>query len=331
MKVYQKKWEVYRAWCKREGRSASRISLPQAAEFLLFLHEERKVGITCLQGYRCMLSKMFGLRLPELSNSRVLRDLLRSFFLHPAAPPRVYPQWDVNDVLKYLSGPPFEPLNNASFRDLTKKVLFLTALATVQRVGELKAISFEVAWAPRPSRDALLFFLPKFLAKTERQNNPLPRSFRLCSLEDFVGSDEPERLLCPIRALRRYLQVTSALGEARPKNLFVSPSCRTRALSKNALSFFLRETIAGAMGDGATGGLRPRAHSIRGAGTSIAYAANRSLKSVMEAARWRSNTVFVARYLNEVAYRYEDRFALGPFVAAGQVIDPSASSRSHRT
>ena len=44
---------------------------------------------------------------------------------------------------------------------------------------------------------------------------------------------------------------------------------------------------------------------------------NWSLASVLEAASWRSNTVFTSFYLKDVQYIFEDVRSLGPFVAAG--------------
>ena len=74
--------------------------------------------------------------------------------------------------------------------------------------------------------------------RTESERNPLPRFFIVKSLEDFVGDLPEDCLLCPERVGRIYLERTASIAP-RPCALFVSPSCPTRALSKNALSFFL--------------------------------------------------------------------------------------------
>ena len=101
----------------------------------------------------------------------------------------------------------------------------------------------------------------------------------------ILFGDLPEdRLLCPVRALRVYLKLTASVSP-RPRSLFVSPSCLTRSLSKNALSFFLRKVVvdSGAVMDGST----PRAHSIRGVVTSALFLRNWSISTVLEAATWR--------------------------------------------
>ena len=88
-------------------------------------------------------------------------------------------------------------------RDLTRKTLFLLALASARRIGELQAVSHLVSFS---GNDCYLSYLPEFVAETESEANPIPRSFKVTSLKDFVG-DMPEELsLCPVRALRFYLK-----------------------------------------------------------------------------------------------------------------------------
>ena len=152
----------------------------------------------------------------------------------------------------------FEPLASKDLQTVTCKVLFLLSLATVKRVSELQALSRSVAFI---GRDLSLSYLPEFVAKTESERNPLPRSFLVQCLEDFVGDLPEDRLLCPVRAVRVYLQCTEAL-RPRPWTLFVSPSCPSWKLSKNALSYFIRRVIIDSSAAG--NGVSPRSHSVRG-------------------------------------------------------------------
>ena len=84
-----------------------------------------------------------------------------------------------------------------------------------------------------------------------------------------------------------------------PRNLFVSlrfPSC---SMSKNGISYFLREVLYDA-GASRVEGVPVRAHSIRRVSTSTAFHRNWSVSSVLEAAIWRSNSVFAAFYLRDL-------------------------------
>ena len=138
-------------------------------------------------------------------------------------------------------------------------------------------------------------YVPEFVAKTETAVRPLPRSFSIQSLQDFVASLQEELLLCPVRSLREYLRRTSKFVN-RPRRLFVSPRCPSHTMSKNGISFLLREVIvqSGASFEEVA---TPRAHSIRGIATSSAFFKNWSIASVLESASWTSNSVFTSFFL----------------------------------
>ena len=86
-------------------------------------------------------------------------------------------------MLEYLRSPVFEPLSSTLLRDLTRKTLFLVALAMAKRVGELQALSRIVSFS---SSSAGLSYVPEFLAKTETAVCPLPRTFAIQS-RGFCG------------------------------------------------------------------------------------------------------------------------------------------------
>ena len=165
-----------------------------------------------------MLSVVIRFVLPELSSHFVLRVLLRSFRLGRPVSSSWVPPWDLSRVLSFLRGPPFEPLSSGSLHDLSRKVLFLVSMAPARRVGELPVVSAVVS----PSgEDLFLSYLPVFRAKSESEAHPLPHSFHVRSLADFVGVLTVELLLCPVSALRIYLPRTASLP-SRPRALFVS-------------------------------------------------------------------------------------------------------------
>ena len=91
-----------------------------------------------------------------------------------------------------------------------------------------------------------------------------------------------------------------------------------KSITTNAISYFLRQVIR--EGDVSTegDGMVYKAHSIRGVGTSLAYKKNWSCNDVLGAATWKSSSVFVSYYLNDLAYELDDVRSLTPFVAAGQ-------------
>ena len=195
------------------------------------------------------------------------------------------------------------------------KVLFLLALATAKCVGELQALSHLVSFV---HADDCVSYVPEFVAKTESLSNPIPRSFLVRSLSDFTAGLQEELLLCPVRALRIYLD-RSASFSPLPRHLFISPRRPSRALSKNAISFFL----CGVIHEAEAG--RPEvgpvhAHSIRGVSTSAAFHRNWSVASVLDSATWCSNSVFVSFSLRDIQHEIDGIRSLGPFIAAGSRI-----------
>ena len=287
------------------------------------MFKNKGAALSTTKGYRSMLAAVFKFPLPEISSSPVLKDLIRSFEISAPRPIFPLPPWDLDKVLEFLSGPPFEPLARASFLDKTKKALFLLAMATAKRVSELQALSFSVSFQ---GEDLVLYYDPLFRAKTESVINPLPRSVIVPSLSDFAG-DLPERLHCLVRAVK-YLRKAARSASFIPPRLFVSPKNPKRSMSKNAMSFYLRQLIidSGAVSSART----PRAHDIRGIATSLNYYSNLSLTSLMQVATWKSKRVFASHYLKEVSATQDGIQQFGPLVIAGDRLKPKTPQQRHR-
>ena len=164
------------------------------------------MSLSSVKAHSSMLSSVFHFKLPSLGEDRVLQDLLRSFAIEKPRRLQAPPSWDLDAVLRHLMSSAFEPLESVSLRVLTKKTLFLVSLATAKRVSEIQALSKTVAAI---GNDLMMSFLPHFIAKTERVDAPVPRSFRILSLREFAWDLEEGSLLCPVWALIVYLRRTS--------------------------------------------------------------------------------------------------------------------------
>ena len=92
---YQSKWLIYRRWCHSEGHSISRPSLSKIADFLFWLRQSRKLSVSAILGYRSMLAVVFRFKLPEISTSPILQDLLRSFKVEVPIRAVRLPPWDL--------------------------------------------------------------------------------------------------------------------------------------------------------------------------------------------------------------------------------------------
>ena len=128
---------------------------------------------------------------------------------------------------------------------------------------------------------------------------------------------EEGSLLCPVRALNIYLRRTSSFV-VRASSLFVSPRSPSRPISKNAVSYFLREVIseAGVVRQDVAAPLR--AHSVRGVTTSVSFLQNWLISKVLEAATWRSNSVFASFYFRDISYVFSRTEVSWPVCRSGQ-------------
>ena len=317
---YQHKWKVYRKWCRDHGHTVSNPTVQKIADFLVHLRQDCNLSTSAIKGYKAVLNGVFAIRGLDLNKDQVLRSIVKACSSQPRRPARgPRPSWNLDVVLRYLSKAPFEPLRLSSTRDLTRKTLFLLALATAQRVGEIQALSSRTSWQ---GPDLMVCYLPEFIAKTDTGVHCTPREFRIKSLTSIVGSADEELLLCPVRALRHYLQRTSS--DARPRNLFLAVKGPSRPMSKAAISYFLRDTIKSAheaVSASTCLEVKVKAHDIRGIAASMLLWKNCSVPSILQAARWRTHSVFADHYLRDVAREDEDVFSLGPVVAAGHVLD----------
>ena len=78
-RLYQHRWECYRALCSRRGHSVLSPPVPKIADFLMCLCTEKHLFVAVIKGYRSTLVSVFKYRLLKLLDSFIFRDLIRSF------------------------------------------------------------------------------------------------------------------------------------------------------------------------------------------------------------------------------------------------------------
>ena len=300
-----------------------RASVADVADFFVHLREDQSLSVSAIKGFRSALSQIFHLRGLDLSTSPEITALLKNFAQEIPARQLKIPQWDLSLVLNSLRRAPYEPIDSASLHAVTLKTVFLVALATAKRISELQALSYVVS-RKRDWLSVTLSFVPEFVAKTEVPGNEASklRPVELPALTNILGQRDEDALLCPVRALRRYLSLTE---HARPacRRLFVTTKRRTpKAVSKNTISFWIKEVVRAAY-TGVTDQQRQlclvRAHEVRALATSVLFAKNSSLGDVMAAACWRCQSTFASFYLRDIQHQSLDLHSLGPIVAAQAV------------
>ena len=147
-----------------------------------------------------------------------LNRLLASFYRDKPILNRGIPSWDLSLVLMSLTKAPFEPLKDASLTILTFKAVFLMALASGKRRGEVHAWRFSSLRHKPHWKEVTISPSPAFLAKNQlaSEGPDLIRPVAIPALKPFLSSDlSDDMTLCLIRALRYYLDRTLHRERAR--------------------------------------------------------------------------------------------------------------------
>ena len=203
--VYASQWSRWAAWCQLNQVQAARPSAIQLANYLASLSSVYKLSASSVRVHRaaiCTTIRQAGG--PDFSGDPLLRDIARGISLVEARSPRRVPAWDLFLVLQALRREPYEPLSSNAFRFLTLKTVFLVTLASGRRGSEvhgLSGLASDVAFEPDGSMS--LRFLPDFLAKNQSSGERSPVIF-IKPLSSILCSDDEDRMLCPVRALRHY-------------------------------------------------------------------------------------------------------------------------------
>ncbi|XP_068127185.1 uncharacterized protein [Hyperolius riggenbachi] len=173
--IYQKAWRVFNDWCT--NRSVSNRSLRSVLEFLQCGYK-KGLSVSTLKVQVSALSVFLERRLAN-------EDYIIRFFqalrrLRPCIKSRV-PAWDLNTVLQGLCESPFEPLSQISDKFLTLKTVFLLAITTARRIGELQALSIKEPYL-MVSEDRITLrpdatFLPKMVSSFHRNQEIYIPSF----------------------------------------------------------------------------------------------------------------------------------------------------------
>ena len=224
------------------------------------------------------------------------------------------PAWDVALVLQSLTNQPYEPIREAEERFLAQKMLFLIALASAKQVGELHALSYRVSHST-DWKEVSFSFVPGFVAKTQDQSSFDPRfeNFTVPALPKSSSSPNG-RLLCPVRAVKHYLDRTARDA----KRLFIAAGRTKKEVSKNTVSFWLRKVISLAyrlLGKPLPSPY-PLARETRGIVPSLLFKKNCAVSQVLKAGTWRRHTTFTRHYLRDLSHKSLDTFHLGPVLEA---------------
>ncbi|KAI2650818.1 Transposon Ty3-G Gag-Pol polyprotein [Labeo rohita] len=297
-RLYDLKWRIFVNWCSSLGKDPRSCGIKSV---LSFLQEglDRHLSASTLKVHVAAISANH-----DLVGGRSVgkHDLIVRFLrgarrLNPPRP-HLIPSWDLAVVLQGLQQDPFEPLQSVELDALSFKTALLTALTSIKRVGDLQALSVNSSCLEFGPADSHVVLRPRpgYVPKVPTT----PFRDQVVTLQAFSSQeDDPNlTLLCPVRALRIYMERTQPFR--RSEQLFVcyGGQQKGKAVSKQRISHWLVDAIRMAyLARGLPCPLEVRAHSTRGIAASAALANGASLTDICRAAGWATPNTF-ARFYN---------------------------------
>ena len=244
--VYEAKWTIFTKWCLSNQVDFRAPPLKAIADFLLHLFQDKKLQLGTIDGYRSAIADKLGNSTINVSKDENLARLLDSFHRDRPKGRRGIPSWNLSLVLHQLTKAPFEPLKEASLKHLTFKTVFLLALGSGKRRSEIHAwlhknIRHQSDWSK-----VSLYPSPSFLSKNQLAKEG-PDSVAPVVIPALAPSldksHKGDRSLCPVRALRYYLDRTTDLRQNK-ELVFVSfKKGFDKDISPATISSWIKQTV----------------------------------------------------------------------------------------
>ena len=275
--VYNSHWKAFALWANNKGICPNDLSFITLAEYLVYLFSPNKKVNTILVHKASISSVLKLLNPPTAIQESTLHNVIRRMNILRPREQEVLPRWHLSVVLKGLMKPPFA-INGTdrhiSLELLSYKTAFLVALASGARGSELVALSrashnLEFTTLASGAKQVSIRMVPKFIPKNQRPEI-IPEPIKFPGMAHLFPN-EPERLLCPVRALGLYIVKSAERAQNDPlEKLFVHFTPETQLFTTH-FHRWVAETIRLTYENSSQSDLpKIRAHDVRGISASIA-------------------------------------------------------------
>ena len=189
-------------------------SVKQVSDFFMYLYQDLNRRPSTIDGYRTAIVDTLGQTGQHIFQSSDLNRLLSSFHSDRPKSSRNLPKWNFSVVLNELTKAPFEPMKDTDLKHLTLKTAFLLALASGKHCSKIHAwVANKVSNLDQWGKVAL-FPSSGFIAKNQLtiEGSQSVSPVTVPVLTTIVDRQfKEDRTLCPVRALRCYLDRTKDL------------------------------------------------------------------------------------------------------------------------
>ena len=292
--VYEAKWAIFTKWCIT-NQVDFRTPIKSLADFLMYLFEERKLQPSTIDGYRSAIADKLGSSTLNISKDENLTRLLDSFHRDRPKGRRGIPSWNLSLVLHQLTKAPFEPIKEASLKHLTFKTVFLLALGSGKRRSEIHAWQHKNIRHQSDWTKISLYPSPSFLSKNQLAKEgpdsvaPVVIPALAPTLDRSLKSD---RSLCPVRALRYYLDRTSDFRQNKELAFVSFKKGFDKDISPATISSWIKQTVilCYELSDQEAHKLHQvKAHDVRAFAASMTFQSGVSLEQILSACHWKSH------------------------------------------
>ena len=297
VEVGRSKWALFEKWCRDNSVDFSTPSVKQISDFFMYLYQDLNRRPSTIDGYRTAIVDTLGPTAQHIAHNADLHRLLSSFHRDRPKSSRNLPKWNLSVVLNELTKAPFEPMKDSDLKHLTLKTAFLLALASGKRRSEIHAwVANKVANLGQWEKVAL-FPSSDFIAKNQlaREGSQSVSPVTIPALTTILDRQfKEDRTLCPVRALRFYLDQTKDLRGSRSL-LFISfKKGHTSDIRPATLSSWLKQTILLCYKQADQQALdlvQVKAHDIRAFAASKAFYGGVSVDQIMQACHWKAQHI----------------------------------------
>ena len=237
--IYKSKWALFEKWCRENSVDFSTPSVKQISDFFMYLYQDLNRRPSTIDGYRTAIVDTLGPAGHHITQSSDLHRLLSSFHRDRPKSSRNLPKWNLSVVLNELTKAPVEPMKDTDLKHLTLKTAFLLALASGKRRSEIHVWAANKVSNLGQWEKVALFPSSDFIAKYQlaREGSQSVSPLTIPALTTIVDRQfKEDRTLCPVRALRYYLDRTKDLRGSQSL-LFIS--FKKRHTSSDPLLFVL--------------------------------------------------------------------------------------------
>ena len=288
---YTTKFKKFDSWCRTRQINPYEATLAQTIEFLTDLFASG-LQYRTIAGYRSMLSAVLDpIDGVSVGQHPLVCRLIKGIFNTRLPKVKLLPEWDLPRVLSMLEKHPFEPLSKASLKLNTLKTVFLIAITSFRRCGDLQ--SLRIGEKSVSVQKKGVTFIRHGLAKQDRLSH--------FGVKVFIPAFKQNKLLDPKRALYYYLKKTENFRKGPDgydeTALFLATKEPHKPVSAQTVSKWIVKVIKMAY-DGKISNIK--AHSTRAIGPSWAAYNGASMKSILEVADWSKESTFTRFYLRDL-------------------------------